>query len=160
MIIQQALHLVDYVGSTRLFRDVGDREAQAHVGEALRDAAKRVAMAGRVVKMLGDGMLCVYPDIGEALQVAESLRETPELASKFKQALHFGNTVVADGDVFGDSVNVLFRLLDFSSPGEIVVCGDLLQSSVGGSLRSRSNILGAARLLGRDGVSRIYGVTR
>jgi adenylate cyclase len=72
---------------------------------------------GRVVKSLGDGLLCVFDDPSAAATAAVELqRETrnPVIADgavvQLRIGFYAGPIVEREGDVFGDAVNVAARL--------------------------------------------------
>src|SRR5271170_5137233 len=69
----QAVMFADVSGSTRLYESLGDREALRLVGACL--VAMRAATehcGGRVVKTIGDELMCAFPDAaGAAMAAAE-----------------------------------------------------------------------------------------
>lgn len=87
---------------------------------------------GHVVKFLGDGALVEFRSLQGAIAAADALRgsfsECLEEAGVGEQAIrigiHSGEMVEADGDVYGDGVNVAARILDEAEPGEILVSDD------------------------------------
>jgi hypothetical protein len=83
---------------------------------------------GRVVKMLGDGVLALFEDNSAAISaVVEMQRIHQKGKNLVKQAHHLpirigvacGDVEIVDGDCYGDAVNVAARLSDLSGPHQI-----------------------------------------
>lgn len=122
-----ALLVVDLVGSTALYEQLGDELARGQIGECLAafDEATR-RNGGRVVKTLGDGALCTFGDATAALRAATDMRAAAVArAFEMRVAVHAGSAIPADdGDVFGDAVNTVSRLCDIAAKNEVLVSGD------------------------------------
>lgn len=87
---------------------------------------------GRVVKLMGDGLLAEFPSVVEAvacavdIQRAMRLRE-PGLAEARRIALrigiNLGDVMVEGSDIYGEGVNVAARLEALAEPGGICLSG-------------------------------------
>ena len=142
-------------------------------GFAVIDALKEVAPspveaeAGRVVKYAGDSVLATFDSTDAALQAAFTLlkdfSEHPDVAQHgltLRIGMHLGEIVdAADGDVYGDGVNVASRIESLAQPGHIVVSDAVFQQ-----IRNRTNYatesLGARELKGVDHAIEIFTVWR
>lgn len=79
---------------------------------------------GRVVKFIGDAALLESPSAEAALQAATALHA--EWAEGLRTGIHLGDVAVAaDGDLYGDGVNVALRIQTEAEPGQIVVSEDV-----------------------------------
>ena len=87
---------------------------------------------GRIIKLTGDGILAEFSSVVEAVQLAVELqreiaiREASQPESRriqYRVAVHLGDVVFDDGDVYGDGVNIAARLEALAEPGGIVVSG-------------------------------------
>ena len=85
---------------------------------------------GRVVKLMGDGLLAEFASVVDAVTAAVEIQEAmPErsahLADDRRIALRIGvNTgdiVVEDGDIFGDGVNIAARLQEVANPNGVAI---------------------------------------
>jgi class 3 adenylate cyclase/uncharacterized RDD family membrane protein YckC len=73
---------------------------------------------GKIVKVLGDGFLCTFNTVTEAVHSGKDLQEhsIPELPMgiekiRLKIAIHAGEVGIdEEGDIHGDAVNLVFRL--------------------------------------------------
>ena len=95
---------------------------------------------GRIVKLMGDGILIEFPSAVAALRCAiEMLRaiaeanasETKDRRIEFRVGLHQGDVVVEGGDILGDGVNVAARLQSLAEPGTIFVSQRIHEDAVG-----------------------------
>lgn len=88
---------------------------------------------GRIVKLTGDGMLCEFASVVNAVTsamaiqqaLAEHEAETPEEERiRFRIGINLGDVVCEeDGDLYGDGVNIAARLESIADPGTVVVSG-------------------------------------
>jgi class 3 adenylate cyclase len=121
---------VDVAGFTTYTERVGDdaaRKLLARLSRLVADKAR--ACKGQVVKELGDGFLLVFPSASQAVRGAVSLRDAvrkqrekdPEFEVALRGAVHAGEPLVEQDDLFGNDVNLTARLLDHCKPDQIVV---------------------------------------
>ena len=118
----------DLESSTRLwerFPDAMSAAVERH-DAILRDAVE--AADGRVVKVLGDGLMAVFPSASDgtracleaqrALQ-AESWGETGQL--RVRMGLHAGDAQPRAGDFYGPSVNRTARIMAAAHGGQVLL---------------------------------------
>jgi adenylate cyclase len=94
------------------------------------------AHQGRVVKTTGDGILVEFPSPVEAVRCATEIqeclaatgpRESPK-ALQLRIGVNLGDIIIeADGDIFGDGVNIAARLEQLADPGGIWVSGKVYE---------------------------------
>jgi TolB-like protein/class 3 adenylate cyclase len=128
-----AIVAADIVGYSRFIE--ADEAATLAAITALRTQVIDPVLAeykGRVVKLMGDGMIVEFASVVDAvlcavamqLQVAGHQREVPsERRIMFRIGINLGDVVVAGDDVLGDGVNVAARLEQLSPPGGVLVSG-------------------------------------
>ena len=138
-----AILAADMVGLSRLIErdEVGTLKRQKrHLQELIKPTI--TAKNGRIVKLTGDGLIAEFSSVVEAVQCAVSVQA--EMAAReedfpegekiqYRVAVHLGDVVFDDGDVYGDGVNVAARLEGLAAPGGVVVSGtayDVLKANV------------------------------
>jgi adenylate cyclase len=119
-----ALAFIDLSGYTTLTEERGDEvaaEAAARLQEIAEAAARRGG--GRVVKLLGDGVMLRFDDAATAIRVTLEIIAAIDAAGlpPGHAGVAAGRVVVRDGDVFGRIVNLAARIAGQAGPGEIVV---------------------------------------
>jgi adenylate cyclase len=135
-----ALVFSDLKGSTRLYEGIGDAAAYSRVNrhfDFIRQTVTR--LDGSVVKTLGDGVMCAFIGLGEALDAALTMQERvtawceeqeidPPLVLKL--GVHAGPVIAMTAndrlDYFGRTVNVAARLGDQSRGGDVVLLREVL----------------------------------
>jgi TolB-like protein len=88
---------------------------------------------GRVVKLTGDGVLCEFPSIVDAVACAVLLQRAIEARERevaeekrirFRIGINLGDIIrESDGDIYGDGVNLAARLEAMAEPGGVCVSG-------------------------------------
>jgi adenylate cyclase len=128
--LPRAILFLDVVESTRLIEV--DEEGVVHrwldVVEKLK--AGPIAKHGetRLVKVLGDGLLMEAENANVAVSLAQDLlaafdaeSDDPDSILQVRIGINVGEVIRSvDDDIYGNDVNIAFRLLSVAQPGEIV----------------------------------------
>ncbi len=127
-----AVLAADVVGYSRLIER--DEQGTLEYLKVLRKGTIEPILArheGRIVKLMGDGALVEFPSASEAVHAAievqravtEHERDRPEDESiRFRIGISLGDVVhEADGDIFGEGVNLAARLEQLAEPGGVCV---------------------------------------
>ncbi len=121
------------VGYSRLIR--ADEEGTLDRLKAVRDEIIDPKIAehnGRIVKLMGDGMLVEFASVVDAARAAiEAQRSITEHNAGlpeeqrivFRFAINLGDVVIDGDDIHGDGVNVAARLEGLARPGGVCVTG-------------------------------------
>jgi len=119
-----AIAFVDLSGFTTLTIERGDPAAAEMAGrlQTLADGAVRNA-GGRVVKLLGDGVLLRFGGAADAIRSV--LRLVADVQAAGLPPAHAGVAaglvVIRDGDVYGQTVNLAARIAGQAGPGQVLV---------------------------------------
>jgi adenylate cyclase len=118
-----AIAFVDVSGYTSMTETEGD-ELAVLTSETIRERAQSSARAhhGSVVKILGDGAMMHFADVGDALVAVIDLVDGLTRDSLPVHAgLHAGSLIEHDGDYYGRTVNLASRVAGTAGPGQVVV---------------------------------------
>jgi adenylate cyclase len=135
--------------------------------EVLRPQAIR--HHGKIVKSTGDGVLAEFPSALDAVEWSTDVQrstglsigpsETSGEASSpriaFRIAVHIGDIIATDDDIYGDGINVAARLQEFAQPGGIVL-SEAVHDLVRGSLSVQPIDLGLLQLKNFERPVRAY----
>jgi adenylate cyclase len=133
-----AILAADMVGYSRLVREdeAGTLAAlRADLDELIKP--KVVERNGRIVKLMGDGVLAEFRSAVEAVRCAVEIqhwldRRHAEASGDrrivFRIGVNVGDIVVEGDDIYGDGVNVAARLESLAEPGGICISDIVLQS--------------------------------
>ena len=132
-----AILAADVVGYTRLMG--ADETGTLRRLTELRQQVLEPLIAehnGRIVKLIGDGLLVEFVSVVDALtcavawQTAVMEREgevDEDKRLKFRIGINLGDVIVEGGDIHGDGVNVAARLESLADPDGIWVSGDVFR---------------------------------
>ncbi len=128
-----AIMATDVVGYSRLIR--ADEEGTLAALKALRADLIDPKIAehhGRIVKLMGDGMLVEFASVVDAVHAAvETQQALTDLNAdvpadrriELRIGINLGDVVIDGDDIQGDGVNVAARLEAMAEPGGIYVSG-------------------------------------
>ncbi len=163
-----AILAADVVGYSRL---MGSDEAGtlARV-KALREEIfnpKVEEYGGRIVKLMGDGILVEFPSAVDAVQhaidvqqgMADRNESIPEdVRIELRIGINLGDVIVDGDDIYGDGVNIAARLEAVSEPGKICISA-MVREGVRGKLDITFEDLGEQSLKNITEPVRVYGIT-
>src|SRR6266436_2669207 len=161
-----AIAFVDIVGYSIL---MAEDEARTHrrwmalLGDVIRPGAVR--HRGKVVKSTGDGVLAEFPSAFDAVEWAQEVQRAvqaqgaddpiPPIALRI--AVHVGDIITTEFDVFGDGVNLAARLQEHAPAGGIVL-SEAVHDLVRGSLGTAARDLGPLDLKNFEHPVRAYAL--
>jgi adenylate cyclase len=158
---------VDLTGSVSVFETLGnDRAAKAVTKLTQWIGSVGLEHNGKVVKMLGDGVLLSFTNNRLAVECMsliqqEHAQRVAQWPNRLKLMMQIGmargQVVQVDGDCFGDAVNVASRLSDLAGPEQILV-NDTVIRKLGKAHNVRSRSLGPIRIKGRVEPAEVFRI--
>jgi len=130
-----AIVAADVVGYSRLIE-----QSEAGTLAALKERRRTILAPlvahhqGRIVKVMGDGVLVEFASAVNAVTCAVELQTRMGEANNglpedrrvvLRVGINLGDVVVDGGDLYGDGVNVAARLQSMAGPGDICVSGSV-----------------------------------
>ena len=123
-----AVLFADIAGSTKLYDTLGDAQAKRMIDECI--ALMRAITAqygGRVIKTIGDEVMCVLPDADGACLAAmdmqlkiSALPVVSGVQRAIRAGFHVGGVIEENNDVFGDTVNLAARMAGLAKGTQIM----------------------------------------
>ena len=152
-----AVLFADIAGSTMLYDTLGDTRAKKMVDECITLMRGVVAQyGGRVIKTIGDEVMCVLPDADSGCLAATDMQlriMALPVVSKVKRAiragLNFGPVIEKNNDVFGDTVNLAARMVGLAKPMQIITTLATVEQ-LSPLLRSSSRRIAALSVKGKS----------
>jgi adenylate cyclase len=128
-----AIMAADVVGYSRLIRADEDRTLAA-LKSLFADlvGTKIGEHHGRVVKLMGDGVLAEFASVVEAVRAAAEMQQALSARNaalpqgqriEFRVGVNLGDVVIDGEDIHGDGVNVAARLEGLAEPGGVCISG-------------------------------------
>jgi TolB-like protein/class 3 adenylate cyclase len=119
---------------------------------------------GRIVKLMGDGVLIEFASAVEAVSCAVALQEAMAVANEgaeegrrvvLRVGINLGDVMVEGSDLYGDGVNIAARLESLSEPGGLFISGSVFEH-VNGKLPHSFASLGPQTLKNIDRPIQVY----
>jgi adenylate cyclase len=109
----------DLEGFTEYTAISGDEAALDLLRAHHREAGPVVRReGGRIVKHIGDGLLCTFPDPASGLRAAAGLLDTAPEPLRLRAGVHLGEAIASPDDVIGHVVNVAARVTEAARGGQ------------------------------------------
>jgi class 3 adenylate cyclase len=155
--VNMAVLFADVSDSTKLYEAIGDTAAFGNVREVI-GLLKGITEAynGRVVKTIGDGLMCAFPDVDGCASAAgemhRQIAQRPPLKSgkqlTIRVGFHYGPVIQDGDDVFGDSVNVAARMAGLALAGQAITDAETV-GALSSSLRDTVRQINALPVKGK-----------
>jgi class 3 adenylate cyclase len=150
-----AILVADVVGYSRLMEadEPGTVAAMKERRKAILEPIVR-AHGGRIVKLMGDGVLVEFASAVKAVEAALELQGKMAEANEsipeerrilLRIGINLGDIIGEGIDIYGDGVNIAARLEQIAEPGGIVV-SDKIRSEVRGKIAPQLEDLGEKSL--------------
>lgn len=131
---QVTVLFADVGDNTKLFENEGGKPAGQAIARCVDQLRQNVeSSGGRVVKIVGDEIMAVFPTPDAAAIAASDIQYaidalSPVEATKLgvRIAFHCGPVIQRDNDIFGDTVNIAARLVEQAVRSQIVTSRETL----------------------------------
>lgn len=122
-----AILFTDIVGYTAMMREdesIAVASVRRYAGVLQELVARH---GGLVLNNFGDGSLCTFPSVDQAISCARELQQSLQMppAIPLRIGLHLGEIYMEDDKAFGDSVNIASRLTALGQANSILVSKDI-----------------------------------
>jgi adenylate cyclase len=158
-----AVMFADISDSTALYQKLGDAAARNVVNSCLsRITGILPRFDGRLVKTIGDEVMCAFPSADLAVLAASDMQakvtaNAGEHPVTIHIGLHYGPVLVEEGDVFGDTVNVAAYLAAVATPEQILTT-ESTEQCLSAALKACVRPIFHAVLKGTDEESTVFQV--
>ena len=161
---QLAVLFADISDSTKLYNTLGDNAARSVVSACLTLIAEVVLRChGRVVKTIGDEVMCVFRRADDAAGAAREMQSTIDAKRlgnyrvQIHIGLHYGPVLVEGDDVFGDTVNTAAYLTGVATAGQILTT-EATQTNLSPEFKSGMRAVFSAALKGSTTPSTVFQI--
>ena len=159
-----AVMFADISDSTSLYQKLGDAAARNIVNACLQVINGVLARyEGRLVKTIGDEVMCVFPDADLAVLAASDMQAQVSTTKpgnypvSIHVGLHYGPVLIEENDVFGDTVNVA-AYLRAAATAEQILTTDAVERCLTAALKTCVRPIFNAVLKGSEQESTVYQV--
>ncbi len=161
----QAVLFADICGSTSLYEQLGDDSAQRLIAAGIATMSAVVAQySWRIIKTIGDEILCTFPGPEAGLLAACALQKAVDSTVyeggqhlSIRAGLHCGNFICDSNDIFGDTVNTAARIAGMARKKQIMTSHAVV-AALPDALQRKTTRIMAAELKGKQNEFDIYVV--
>jgi eukaryotic-like serine/threonine-protein kinase len=141
-----AIMFTDVVGYTAMMGDDEDLTLKLLQQNHQMQKSLIEAHQGTFVKELGDGILAYFRSADEAVQCSLEIQEKTKAQDDVtvRIGLHWAEIILADGDIYGDGVNIASRIEGLAEPGGIYMSAFINNQLDAGAFETR--LMGVAKL--------------
>lgn len=163
-----AILYADVSGSTHIYEKHGDKVARENI-ETCIEILSRVAsdMDGRVVKTIGDEVMCAFPNPVKAAMAAsemhQSLRDASEMdrfsigAIHVKIGWHYGEVSYRGKEIIGEAPITAQQVIKLAKADEILISEQSL-GELPEELKSNARFIDCVEAEGYEGELNVYGL--
>lgn len=152
-----AVLFADICGSTALYDHLGDNLARRLMAQCIATMTGEVfAHHGKLIKTIGDEIMCTFPSAEAALHAACAMQHAVESGSyegnhpmHIRIGFNYGEVICEAGDVFGDTVNVAARVAAITRAGQIMTTQAAV-SALPSDLREKTRQIMRAEFKGKQ----------
>jgi adenylate cyclase len=156
----------DIAGSTRLYEQLGDSKALALVNNCIEKInIVTETNKGRVIKTIGDEVMCRFDDPNQAVSAAIAMHEiissNVELAChsiRLRIGMHHGPVIIETGDLYGDAVNTAARMVGQAKAGQIITNKNTLDQ-MQHEHHKTARLIDQTRVKGKEALMQIYEIS-
>lgn len=156
----------DIAKSTNIYEALGDKAAQKLISTCLSALSKVVGQHnGSVIKTIGDEVMCTFPSTASAVEAGIAMHKTAELMFANQEqnleplnlyiGIHFGQVIMEDGDVYGDTVNMASRITGLAKQRQILISQQVYEE-LKPELRSSSQCIDKITIKGKSDEFKVY----
>lgn len=156
--IECVVMFADVAGSTAMYENMGDSIARERISKALNTLiAICQRHKGTLVKTIGDEILVYFSDANLSLMAAQIIQETIEddrspetVGLSIRIGMHYGPAILADDDIFGDTVNVAARVVAMTKARQILFTGSLADQTSSSEIINRTRRYDRIQIKGKE----------
>ena len=162
-----AIFAADMVGYSRLMEADEEGTIARHKAHRKELIDPKIAENhGRIVKLMGDGMLVEFASVVDAVRCAVEVQQAMVVREAdvpedrricYRIGVNLGDIVIEGDDILGDGVNVAARLEGLAEPGGVCI-SDVVHQSVAGKIDLAFEDLGERQVKNIKRPVRAYGV--
>ncbi len=164
--VSLSILFADIASSTLLYDTLGDKKAQLLIKSCLSIlAGVTKAHKGKVIKTIGDELMCGFPSANAAVEAGKAMHKEIEKGPVDEKpgsdypniyiGIHLGPVILEKGDVFGDTVNVAARIMSLAKQRQIIITQQAYEM-LSPELKSCVRFIGEAAIKGKGEKFKLY----
>jgi len=134
-----AILFADIAKSTQIYEVLGNKAAKNLIDSCLSLLRKMAQhYKGKVIKEIGDEIMCVFPSALSALEAAKGMHQALEDVPPIDKpgftsvniyiGIQYGTVIFEGGDVFGDAVNVAAHMVALAKQRQTIITQETMDA--------------------------------
>lgn len=123
-----AVVFADVAGSSKLYKEVGNDEANRRIGDVIQQVCDVTQQHnGVVIKTIGDEVMCHFTAADAACEAVISMQRVGAKTLPLRVGMAWGNVIEKKGDIFGEAVNDAAAVAKIARARQIITTQNLLE---------------------------------
>lgn len=157
MIQSTVVMFADVSGSSVLYKQLGDAEANRLVSAKLQSMAQVIlSFRGQIIKTIGDEIMAHFPDPADGLDAAIGIQNVIPRTPLIRVGMAWGEVLYKDNDLFGKTVNDAAAVAKIARGGQIVTTQEHVSKLPNAGVKLA--VFDAVRLKGGSSDTTLYRV--
>ena len=161
-----AVMFADIADSTQLYGAIGNHRAQEATSHCMRQLSQVVIeYHGRILKSDDHEIMCTFQTADDAAKAAINMQTSVSVLAgslglklHVRIGFHFGEVILADGDIFGDAVKLAVRMAAQAEAEQIITTGETV-AAMSPVLCANSRVLTTSTIKGKSEPVQICALT-
>lgn len=148
----------DVSGSSKLYKEVGNDEANRRITDIVNQLIKAVRdNSGVVIKTIGDEVMCHFVKADDACNAAVAFQRIGEKTLPIRVGMAWGAVIEKEADLFGQAVNDAAAVAKIARGRQIITTSEF-KDNLSASNAKKLTAFDQIKLKGGDALSTIFRV--
>jgi adenylate cyclase len=148
----------DVSGSSKLYKEVGNEEANRRITDIVNQLMKAVRdNSGVVIKTIGDEVMCHFVNADDACHAAVAFQRIGEKTLPIRVGMAWGAVIEKGADLFGQAVNDAAAVAKIARGQQIITTSEF-KDNLSASNAKKLTAFDQIKLKGGEALSTIYRV--
>lgn len=148
----------DVSGSSRLYKEVGNDEANRRISDILNRITETTRQhQGVVIKTIGDELMCHFRDANQACEAVIAMQRIGEQTLPLRIGMAWGDVIENNADIFGEAVNDAAAVAKIARARQIIATENF-RAQLQPQLAARLSHFDEVKLKGGAAATRLYRI--
>lgn len=155
---QTTVVFADVSGSSKLYKEVGDAEANRRITDIINRVMEAVKKnRGVVIKTIGDEVMCHFRDANDACNASIDIQKIGQQTLPMRIGMAWGQVIEKDNDLFSHAVNDAAAVAKIARGKQIIVTEDF-KKNLSGENAKKLSLFDEVKLKGGNELTKIFRI--
>lgn len=155
---QTTVVFADVSGSSKLYKEVGDAEANRRITDIINRVMEAVKKnRGVVIKTIGDEVMCHFRDANDACNASIEIQKIGQQTLPMRIGMAWGQVIEKDSDLFSHAVNDAAAVAKIARGKQIIVTEDF-KKNLSGENAKKLSLFDEVKLKGGNELTKIFRI--